>query len=371
MSHNLTLIGADSCIVTDVSGSPVIVYKYHSVTLSDAQFLTMSTDRADLLALFSLGAGEYSYQVAVTAVKTSAYNANANELVPVDAGSAGVTVTLPSAPGIGCKVTVKKIDSSANLVTIACAGSDVFNKSGGVTSGTLTLQNQAITCQYNAGIWYVTSADLSLSALDTRFSASGAPEIPNYASGVWYRLPNNCSIISGGANLAVGQAVTIPFWVPAPKTLSAVALDVINVGDAGCLCRVGFYNHDGAGRPSTLLSDCGTIAGDTANWVKKTGLSVSFNKGWYFATVAFQNFATTSPRLRMVGGSTSSPISGVPPFNFVDSGSADLSSSPNNQFVGYYMSGVTGAFPGIFTVAGLLANYSSVACPAAVWGKFA
>lgn len=106
------------------------------------------------------------------ALKATPYSANANEFVPVDAASGTIAITLPTAPPDKTRIGVKKIDASANLVTITRGGTDVFNKAGGSTSVSLTYQNQGSQFQYEAatGIWYVVAADLGLTALDTRYS---------------------------------------------------------------------------------------------------------------------------------------------------------------------------------------------------------
>lgn len=110
-----------------------------------------------------------------TAVKTTTYTAVVGDFVPADATSAGFTVTLPSTPADGSVITVKKIDSSANIVTVSRAGSDVFNVSGGATTSTLTKQNQAERYVYHSGIWYtlnhISNSDSRLS--DTRTPAVG------------------------------------------------------------------------------------------------------------------------------------------------------------------------------------------------------
>src|SRR5664280_70483 len=118
--------------------------------------------------------GSLSSKAAVlttTAVQTTTCLATANQLIPADATSAAFTVTLPTAPADKTRITVKKIDSSANAVTVAAGGSDVFNKTGGVTTASLTLQNQAVTVQYNSStnIWYVVGDDLPLTALNATY----------------------------------------------------------------------------------------------------------------------------------------------------------------------------------------------------------
>src|SRR5664280_2680149 len=132
--------------------------------------------------------GSLSSKAAVlttTSVKTTTYTAAANQLVPADATSAAFTVTLPTAPADKTRVFVKKIDSSANAVTIATAGSDVFNETGGSTSVSLSLQNQAVTVQYNSStnIWYVVGDDLPLTQLDTHYNGTFLPlsSAPIYA----------------------------------------------------------------------------------------------------------------------------------------------------------------------------------------------
>jgi lysophospholipase L1-like esterase len=109
----------------------------------------------------------------VTAVKTTNYSAAANEFVPVDTTSGNVTVTFPTAPADGTRIGVKHVvRGSTNTVGLALGGSDVFNVSGGATTGTITLLNQGAIFQYksSSAIWYASSTDLALSQLDSRYA---------------------------------------------------------------------------------------------------------------------------------------------------------------------------------------------------------
>lgn len=94
-----------------------------------------------------------------TGVKTGAYTAAVGDIVRCDATSGTFAVTLPSAPAVGSRIIVKKIDASANTVTITRGGSDVFNATGGSTTLTLTYQFQSVTLQYTTGIWIVVASD--------------------------------------------------------------------------------------------------------------------------------------------------------------------------------------------------------------------
>lgn len=93
-----------------------------------------------------------------TAVKTSAYTAVAGDYVPVDVSTSNVTVTLPTAPADKTRIGITAVAlTGANAVTIAVGSGDVFNKTGGVTSWSLSTLNQGVVLQYAASthIWYV------------------------------------------------------------------------------------------------------------------------------------------------------------------------------------------------------------------------
>jgi hypothetical protein len=103
-----------------------------------------------------------------TAVKTSAYNAVANDFVPVDTTSGNVTITLPTAPADTTQVGVKQvIRGGTNTVTVACGGTDTINRTSGSTSRVITLNGESLVLQYKAsgGIWYIVATDLPYASL--------------------------------------------------------------------------------------------------------------------------------------------------------------------------------------------------------------
>jgi hypothetical protein len=110
-----------------------------------------------------------------TAVKTSNYSAAGGDFIPVDTSSGNITITLPTAPANKTRVGAKLvIQGGSNTVTVVAGGSDIFNKAGGSTTLTLQLVNQSVILQYasSGAIWYVTSDDLPLTQIDTRFVAT-------------------------------------------------------------------------------------------------------------------------------------------------------------------------------------------------------
>lgn len=115
-------------------------------------------------------------QLGMTVVgpKTANYTANPNEIVLVDSTSTSPTVTFPTAPANGTRVGVKLVvKPGANVANLALGGSDVFNVTGGATTGALNILNQGAMFQYVASgaIWVAVSTDLALSQLDTRYLA--------------------------------------------------------------------------------------------------------------------------------------------------------------------------------------------------------
>jgi hypothetical protein len=142
-----------------------------------------------------------------TAVKTSAYNAAAGDFIPVDASGGSVVVTLPTAPADKTRVEIKMIATSgSNTVTFNTGGSDVINKAGGVTTGTLSLLNQAIMLQYTASsnIWYVQGDDLPLTQLDARYPQSGAYVATNVSGIVADGATDNYATINSAMTALTG-----------------------------------------------------------------------------------------------------------------------------------------------------------------------
>jgi hypothetical protein len=181
----LTALKGDAGVAMDTLGE-----------LSDA----LNDDPSFAATITTALAGKQAVLTA-TAVKTSAYTAAVSDLVPADATSAGFTVTLPSAPADKSRIVVKKIDSSANVVTVAAGGSDVFNKASGATTLTLQLQNQAVQLQYKASgaIWYVVSTDVPLSGLDTRYKYAANVQTITGAVALSSTGDNMTFINSGGS----------------------------------------------------------------------------------------------------------------------------------------------------------------------------
>lgn len=139
-----------------------------------------------------------------TAAKTANYTAAVGDLVPCDTTSGAFTVTLPTAPADGSVIAIKVVAPSpaVNAVTYACGGSDVFNRAGGGTTGTLALVGQSALLQYKTtgAIWYVVVTDVPLAQLDLRYQRviSGADgQVAKFSGGVLVAAPFTRPVYGG------------------------------------------------------------------------------------------------------------------------------------------------------------------------------
>lgn len=172
-------------------------------------------------------AGDFTASLTPAAVKTTTYTAAVNDIVPCDATSAGFAVTLPTAPADKSRIIVKKIDTSANAITIARGGSDVFNKTGGSTSLTLLYQFQSVTLQYatTGAIWYVVASDPGVGGYGI---VSGAVALTNAAGSL---NADTTAATSAVTTLLTTAALGVGTWdvtfgATYLGTATAVAVDI-------------------------------------------------------------------------------------------------------------------------------------------------
>jgi hypothetical protein len=89
-----------------------------------------------------------------TTTKTANYTAATSDTVILtDAASGNVTITLPTASSAsGYRFFIKRIDNSANSVSVQRSGSDTID---GGTSQTINLQYASMTVVSNGSNWYI------------------------------------------------------------------------------------------------------------------------------------------------------------------------------------------------------------------------
>ncbi len=89
-----------------------------------------------------------------TSTQTTNYTITSSDTVIfANATSGNVTITIPAASGLaGYRFYIKRVDGSANTVTVQRSGSDTID---GMTSFTLDLQYTALAVVSNGSAWYI------------------------------------------------------------------------------------------------------------------------------------------------------------------------------------------------------------------------
>ncbi len=189
-----------------------------------------------------------------TATKTTAYTAVVGDLVIGDATAGAFVVTLPTAPADKSVLIVKKIDASANAITITCGGADVYTIGG--TTLAMALQGHAVTLMYNTASakWTATSNDLPLVATDARY----------------LRVSNNLSDVTAATartNLGLGTISTLS--TIALTTNVTGILPVLN-GGTGATTSTGSGNTVLSTSPTLVTPTIGAATATTVNKVTIT-----------------------------------------------------------------------------------------------------
>lgn len=87
---------------------------------------------------------------AVTAAHTCDSDGNFDRIITANSTTASFSITLPTAPPTGRKITVKRLDGSANTVTVATPGAQTID---GAASHSLTTQWEKVTLIYDGANW--------------------------------------------------------------------------------------------------------------------------------------------------------------------------------------------------------------------------
>jgi hypothetical protein len=324
---------------------------------SSSTILVGGTTISVSITLAGSASSSTSSTLTPTAVKTSNYTAVAGDFVPVDTTSGSVTVTLPNTPADKSQVEVKMIiQGGTNTVTVNCAGSDTFNRTGGATSATLSLLAQAMWMQYNAtlGVWYIIADDLSLSQLDLRFTPQ-TRKVNDIA------LTSDVTVITGYNKLRSGQYhLLVGTGVATPNTVALVANTLrayqiiisstiiiteinseVTSAVAATKYRWGIYADNGSNYPGALVagSDAGEYDSATTGNKPSATVSITITPGIYWVA----SNSNGAPTLRGISAGWTTNL-GFPNTAFATMGAHRIS-----------VSLTYGAMPSTFTAGGTYA----------------
>lgn len=224
-----------------------------------------------------------------TGVKTANYTAVTGDFVQADATSASRTVTLPLAIP-GQVVAVKKVDSSANTVTITLSGSDTLD--GSTSNGILRLRNEARTMVAITGGWITTSGLLRLTEMDSRYTQQSLTQQGNISGAKPETIP--AIYCTSSASLSTGD-VAFAYFTPqqgqAITQLTTVSTGATQVG--ATLIKFGLYTVASNG---DLTLAARTVNGSGTAWASTTALSTlaldsAINPGGTYTLVSGQRYA--------------------------------------------------------------------------------
>lgn len=188
-------------------------------------------------------------------------------------------------------------------------------------------------------LWYRTDTD------QVRAGDGGAGEpltigpegnLPVIRSTAWHGLPAYGA--TGTANVPVNQMFALPFWPGRRCTLTAMAANVTLALVGGNL-RMGLYNSDSNGLPTTLVADYGTVTAGVTGIRSITGLSTVVRPVLHYLVIGRQGGVVN---LGLTTRVTWDPI--------VSETTPTITGALNS----YIQTGISGALPATFgTPAGL------------------
>ena len=209
---------------------------------------------------------------------TAAYTAQVmDDLIEVDASGGAVTVTLPDPTRVAYLVlTIKKVDSSANAVTI---GATV----DGVASPTLPNQYNAVTVMSDGAAW------VELSAITTPVSSG--------ITGTTARLTSDTTT-AGGAYVTAGLPVSVNSgdswsirWVLWLGTSAAASGGIgLQITQPGASAQRGLaFGVKAGGTFASVVSSASTLALDTSF----ANADFSGGDAWCVVDASFDTFSSS------------------------------------------------------------------------------
>lgn len=256
--------------------------------------------------------------------KTAAYTAtDLDEVILVDATTAGFTLSLPTASGRTGKILkIRRIDLTANnIVIIDPSGSETID---GLLTYELRTQFAYVEIRSDGTNWQI---------IDYSYFDINAYKRLGTANNRWY-IPgmigaSQFTALTVSANILYAQ----PLILGRIATINDLGINV-TTGVASTEVKIGIYKDNGAMQPSSLLYDTGALATTTSSTFVSHALTtpLKLQPGLYWIVFSFNG----TPSVRFV------PLAGQVPLLGGDNVAATTGTASS-----YYKSNThpTGAMP--------------------------
>lgn len=158
-------------------------------------------------AWVAIGGGAGGTAVLTVATKTTTYTiVGTDDVILADATGGVFTVSLPTAVGWTKRITIKKIDTSANVVTIGTTGGQTID---GASTRLLNTQFSSVTLVSDNGNWRVSELDMPITTAQALLGAAVSMTNANtYYDGVSVSLAQGTWFIVAGIQVQVGGSAT-------------------------------------------------------------------------------------------------------------------------------------------------------------------
>jgi hypothetical protein len=208
--------------------------------------------------------------------------------------------------------------SVAGVVTLATQKISGLADGSASTDAATVGQTVPTTRTVTAGTGLTGGGDLSANrTLTVAYGTASSTA----AQGNDVRLPTALALASGSYIIPVtptGAATSnalgnnsfrmVPIWLPA-MSITRIGAEITSVGSAGCTVRLGIYADNGSGVPSALISDAGTIAGDSATVQEiALGSTLVLAAGVYWLGTVIQGSPASQPTVRICATPLTPPL---------------------------------------------------------------
>lgn len=171
-------------------------------------------------------------------------------------------------------------------------------------------------------------------------------------TGGYLRVPSTATSQSGTAATTTALLYAIPFTLLSPVSVTKLAAALWANGTAGAVTRLGLYNANAAGYPTSLIVDAGTFSatsGATSLVAITLGAPQALSAGSYFAAIVTQGApATPQKYITAITGILAPLMPGM---------------TADKGWAAWTTAGVTGALPDPFTGGGTAVDTTAGGTP--------